>query len=70
MPASEHIRALIAQRAERHQLFEQALSDGMITMAEDGLVKINAGLTTPSEVMKRLHNANLATGVRLRGREA
>ena len=59
MAVTEPVRALITQRAEPEALRRQALRDGMTTMMEDGLAKINAGVTAPEEVRKRLRIENL-----------
>jgi type IV pilus assembly protein PilB len=52
MPVSWKIRELILENATGAQIKEQAVSEGMITLRDDGLMKIRAGLTTPEEVLK------------------
>ncbi len=49
---SEPLRRLIMQHADMNRLEEQARSEGMRTMYEDGLVKALAGVTTLEEVLR------------------
>ncbi len=49
---SDAIRRLIMQRAEAGRIAEQARSEGMLTMYEDGLRKALAGITTIEEVLR------------------
>lgn len=49
---SEPLRRLIMQHADMNRLEEQARSEGMRTMYEDGLVKALNGVTTLEEVLR------------------
>ncbi len=52
MPVNDRLRRLIAQRGSEAQLREAALSGGMISLGEDGLQKVRAGVTTPDELLR------------------
>ncbi|MGH9383227.1 MAG: ATPase, T2SS/T4P/T4SS family [Vicinamibacterales bacterium] len=52
MPVSDKIRRLIAQRASEATLREAARSAGMLSLAEDGLEKVKAGVTTAEELLR------------------
>ena len=56
---SEGLRNLISAKAGSEDMLRQAQADGMATMIDDGLAKILAGVTTPSEVMKKLHRSSV-----------
>ncbi len=52
MPVNDRLRRLIAQRGSEAQLREAALSGGMLSLGEDGLQKVKAGVTTPEELLR------------------
>lgn len=52
MPISAAQRRLITNHASTEDIRNQALEDGMITLRQDGLVKMLAGLTTLDEVLR------------------
>jgi RNA polymerase subunit RPABC4/transcription elongation factor Spt4 len=52
MHVSDTLRRLIAQRGSEAQLRDAALSGGMISLGEDGLMKVKAGVTTPDELLR------------------
>ena len=52
MHVSDKLRRLIAQRGSEAALRDAALSDGMISLGEDGLMKVKAGVTTPEELLR------------------
>ncbi len=52
MRVTEKMRRLIAQRGSEDALRELAISSGMVTLGEDGLAKVKAGLTTPEELLR------------------
>jgi type IV pilus assembly protein PilB len=52
MPVSRAIRRLITEHATTEAIRRQALDDGMITLREDGLAKVKAGITTLDEVLR------------------
>jgi len=49
---TDGLRRLIAQRGAEAQLREAAISAGMITLGEDGLLKVKAGMTSPQELLR------------------
>jgi general secretion pathway protein E/type IV pilus assembly protein PilB len=50
--ANEKIRHMTVDRASSTVILKQALSDGMITLRQDGWRKVLAGQTTVSEVLR------------------
>jgi type IV pilus assembly protein PilB len=52
LPLTEPIRKLILSRASSQQIKQQAVSAGMRTLRQDGLLKVLAGVTTLSEVIR------------------
>ena len=52
MPVTDDLRRLIAQRGSETQLRETAVASGMISLGEDGLLKVKAGMTTPQELLR------------------
>jgi type IV pilus assembly protein PilB len=52
MHVSDKLRRLIAQRGSEAQLRDAAISGGMISLGEDGLTKVKAGVTTPDELLR------------------
>ncbi|MBI2188845.1 MAG: Flp pilus assembly complex ATPase component TadA [Acidobacteria bacterium] len=52
MTVTDDLRRLIAQRGAEAQLREAALASGMISLGEDGLLKVKAGITTPQELLR------------------
>jgi len=52
MTVTDSLRRLIAQRGSESQLREAALGEGMLSLGEDGLLKVKAGVTTPQELLR------------------
>jgi len=52
MRISDRIRRMIAQRGSEASLRDAALAAGMISLGEDGLLKVKAGMTTPQELLR------------------
>ena len=52
MPVNDKLRRLIAQRGNEAQLRDAAVDGGMISLGEDGLMKVKAGVTTPEELLR------------------
>jgi type IV pilus assembly protein PilB len=52
MNVSDKLRRLIANRGNEAQLRDAALANGMISLGEDGLLKVKAGVTTPEELLR------------------
>ncbi len=51
---SDAIRQLLLEDAPRHQLWDQALKEGMTPLRRDGMEKVKGGITTPYEVLRVL----------------
>jgi type II secretory ATPase GspE/PulE/Tfp pilus assembly ATPase PilB-like protein len=49
-------RALILKGATTSELRDQAVKDGMITLFKDGMLKVKAGMTTVSEVLRNAYS--------------
>jgi type IV pilus assembly protein PilB len=52
MPITPALRELILDRASTSELRKQAQAEGMLTLRQDGLVKIQQGVTTIEEVLR------------------
>jgi type IV pilus assembly protein PilB len=52
MPVTDKLRRMIAQKGSEAQLRDSAISSGMISLGEDGLLKVKAGVTTPDELLR------------------
>jgi general secretion pathway protein E len=51
---SEEIRRLVLRGASTDEIKAQAVKEGMVTMWRDGMLKVQAGLTTPREVLRNV----------------
>ena len=52
LTVNDDLRRLIAQRGAGTELREAAIVAGMVSLGEDGLSKVKAGLTTPQELLR------------------
>jgi len=52
LPVSEKISKLILERASDFEIEEKAKEEGMITMIQDGFLKVVEGITTVEEVLR------------------
>jgi type IV pilus assembly protein PilB len=52
MHVSDKLRRLVANKGTEAQLRDAALNQGMISLGEDGLLKVKAGVTTPEELLR------------------
>ena len=52
MAVTDKLRRMIAQRGSEAQIREAALEGGMISLGEDGLMKVKAGVTTAEELLR------------------
>ena len=52
MHVTDKLRRLISQRGSEAGLRDAALGDGMMSLGEDGLMKVKAGVTTPEELLR------------------
>jgi len=53
---SDSIRRMIVKGVNPSDIREQALQEGMITMINDGMRKVQQGITTPSEILRNVYN--------------
>jgi general secretion pathway protein E len=53
---SDEIKRLIITRAPATEIRNQAIKEGMITLAKDGMLKAGAGITTPYEVLRNAYS--------------
>ena len=52
MPISAAIRTMILDRASSDIIRKQAIDEGMLTLRQDALIKLKAGVTTVEEVLR------------------
>jgi len=52
MPMSSQLRRMVLRGASTEELRDQAMSEGMLTLRGDGIMKIKKGITTLEEVVK------------------
>lgn len=52
MPISEKISKLVLQKSDSNSIERQAVEDGMITMKQDGFLKVVEGVTTIDEILR------------------
>jgi type IV pilus assembly protein PilB len=56
MPITAEQRRLITNHASNADIRDQAVADGMLTLRQDGLTKMRAGITTLDEVLRETSN--------------
>jgi general secretion pathway protein E len=49
---SDTIRTMIANKANSSEIRVQAIKEGMVAIIKDGMRKVRAGITTPSEILR------------------
>ncbi len=54
---SDNIRRMLINGASSADIRAQALKEGMVSMMNDGMHKVRAGITTPSEVLRSAYSA-------------
>jgi type II secretory ATPase GspE/PulE/Tfp pilus assembly ATPase PilB-like protein len=59
LSVTDGVRALVTKRANSSEIRTQALSEGMTSMMNDGMRKVQAGITTPSEVLRSAYSPDL-----------
>ncbi len=52
MRVTDKLRRMITSRAGEDSIRDVALAGGMLTLGEDGLAKVKAGITTPEELLR------------------
>ena len=55
LSASEEFRQLVMQKASNKELMAEARRTGFKTIKEDGIEKVNEGVTTPFEIMRSVY---------------
>ena len=55
---SDEIRAMLLTSTTPAKLRAQAINDGMIPLVGDGMLKVKAGITTPSEVIRNTYSVD------------
>jgi type IV pilus assembly protein PilB len=53
---SDTIRQAVTDRVSALQIRAMAKAEGMISLRQDGILKIKSGITTPQEVIKETEN--------------
>ena len=51
---SQEIRRLVLKGASADAIKDQVIKEGMVTMWRDGMLKVQAGLTTPREILRNV----------------
>jgi len=54
LTVSDESRRILATGGSASDIQQQALKEGMVTMKQDGMLKVNQGITTASEVLRSL----------------
>lgn len=49
---TDTIRTMVANKANSTELKAQSIKEGMVTLLKDGMEKVKAGITTPTEVLR------------------
>ncbi len=57
LPMSDNIRAMLTHNANTSDIRNQALKEGMVSIMNDGMRKVKAGITTPSEVLRTAYSS-------------
>jgi type II secretory ATPase GspE/PulE/Tfp pilus assembly ATPase PilB-like protein len=52
MTVTDKLRRIMSQKGSEATLRDAAIADGMISLGEDGLMKVKAGATTPEELLR------------------
>ena len=55
LPLSDEIRMQILKGASTSEIRQQAMREGMLPLIKDGMLKVKAGITTPSEVLRNAY---------------
>jgi general secretion pathway protein E len=52
---SDQIKTLLVKEATAGEIREQAIKEGMVTLLQDGMLKVKKNITTPSEVIRNAY---------------
>ncbi len=55
---SDNLRRMLINGASSGEIRAQAIKEGMITMMHDGMSKVQAGITTPAEVLRTTYSVD------------
>ncbi len=55
LPISDEIRMQILNHTSTAEIRKQTIKEGMIPLIKDGMLKVKAGITTPSEVLRNAY---------------
>ena len=55
---SEEIKTLVLKGGTAIDIRKQAIKEGMVPLAKDGMIKVKEGMTTPSEVLRNAYTGN------------
>ena len=58
MSMSDHIRTMLLNGTTTGQLRTQAVKEGMLPLIRDGMLKVEAKITTPSEILRNVYSAD------------
>jgi general secretion pathway protein E len=53
---SETLKRMLLEGASAGDIHHQAIREGMVTMMKDGMLKVQEGITTPSEVLRNAYS--------------
>ena len=53
---NDEIRSMLLSNADISELRAKAIKDGMVPLIKDGMLKAQAGITTPAEVVRNTHS--------------
>jgi len=53
---SDELRTLLLREASASELHRQAIKEGMVTLMQDGMLKVKEDITTPSEVLRNAYS--------------
>ena len=56
---NDSIRTLLLKGATAAELHAKAIEEGMITLLRDGMSKVKADITTPSEVLRNAYSVDI-----------
>jgi general secretion pathway protein E len=49
---SDSIRKMVVNGSNSNEIRTQSISEGMVSLLKDGMLKVQAGITTPAEVLR------------------
>ena len=52
MQMTDGLRMMVLSNSNSNQIRDKAISEGMVSLLKDGMLKVQAGITTPAEVLR------------------